>query len=367
MLRRMEGISTLPRMPGYAGHLTGVRNTVGVTYSRSTAEALGGEGTCKAYYPSAILGHRKDGYTTPAHPDFPFKDDIYRKRPAEYFAKVIPRYAGHRPGWTHSYSQTVGKYAAEKMLDFTQTTRKKSKTMRMRTTPQDILALPDPVPPPPRQPLYDANAMSYIPNTTLYTPAARERFAAGYSTLTRQAFKRPVPHIPAPLTNPTDGKAIDHLALPSSYMGFKPRALPFLARHLEAQQKAESERQAQIEALQAQKQAQEEEAAAEAAAAEEEAAQESATGEAAAEEAAATEAAAQVDDAADAAQAPQNAPDYPEEMYEMLELAQGDADFVAAVEDAAGAYRRELNSNGEAAAMSVWADLKASLEMTFLK
>ena len=75
----------------------------------------------------------------------------------------------------------------------------------------------------------------------------------------------------------------------------------------------------------------------------------------------------QGDEAAGAAQAPQNAPDYPEEMYEMLELAQGDADFVAAVEDAAGAYRRELNSNGEAAAMSVWADLKASLEMTFLK
>ena len=171
-----------------------------------------------------------------AHPDFPFKDEIYRKRPNDYYAKVIPQYAGHRPGWTHTHAQTMGKYAAEKMLDFTQTTRKKSKTLRVRTQPADIFALRDPEKPPPTVPLYESGP-GYIPHTTLYAPAARERFGGGFSTLTRQAFKLPTPKIPAPLESTADGKSLDFLALPSSYMGYKPRALPWLCRRLDEQKK----------------------------------------------------------------------------------------------------------------------------------
>jgi len=54
------------KIPGYAGHLTGVQYTMGRTYGNASAEALCDETQtgCKAKHSSAILGHRHDGYTT---------------------------------------------------------------------------------------------------------------------------------------------------------------------------------------------------------------------------------------------------------------------------------------------------------------
>lgn len=255
---------------------------------------------------------------------------MYRKRPTEYFARVIPRYAGHRPGWTHAPGATLGKYAGETMNDFSNTTRKKSKSLRVKTVPAAVFALPDPKPPPPTVPLYAAGP-SYIPHTTLYTPAAVERFGAGFSTLSRDAFAKPVPPVPAPLQNPLDGKALDHLALPSSYMGYKPRALPFLCRHLDERRAQDRERQREIEAYEQQQET-------------------------------AEMAATQQQQESHGAQE-----DFPAEMYEFLDKAQGDERFTSAVHEAAEKYRQERDANGEEAGMRVWEDHKAYLEMTFLK
>lgn len=52
------------KIPGYAGHLTGVQYTLGMTYGRATADALNEDTGCRQKYDSAILGHRHDGYTT---------------------------------------------------------------------------------------------------------------------------------------------------------------------------------------------------------------------------------------------------------------------------------------------------------------
>ena len=242
---------------------------------------------------------------------------------------MIPRYAGHRPGWTHAPGATMGKYAGETMVDFTNTTRKKSKTMRTKTLPAQVFAMPDPKPPPPTVPLYAAGP-AYIPHTTLYTPAAVERFGAGFSTLSRDAFTKPVPPIPAPLQNAADGKDIDHLTLPSSYMGFKPRALPFLCRHLDERRALDRDRERAMEAYERQK----------------------------AEETAASQ---QQQEQA----RPQE--EYPQEMYDFLDRAQGDDKFTAAVHAAAEKYREETDANGPEAGMRVWEDHKAYLEMTFLK
>ena len=58
--------SGMRKIPGYAGHLTGMRHTLGMTYGRASADALGdgGENMCKKKWDSAILGHRHDGFTT---------------------------------------------------------------------------------------------------------------------------------------------------------------------------------------------------------------------------------------------------------------------------------------------------------------
>ena len=267
-----------------------------------------------------------------AHPDFPFKEEIYRKRPDEYFSKAIPRYAGHSPGWTNAHGQTMGKYAGEAMVDFLMSTRKRSKSLRQRTAPSTIMALNDPPKPPLTVALYEPGAF-YIPNTTLYSPAQRERFGGTFSTLTRQSFQKPVPRIPAPLQTAEDGKSLEHLSLPSSYMGYKPRALPFLCRHLEEKRALDQERQRQIMAYEQQQQQQQQQ---QQAAAEQQ--QQAASGE----------------------------DDYPGEMYDYLDRAQGDAAFVQAVQAGAEAYRQEKKAHGLDAAMKLWYDHRAYLDMTFL-
>lgn len=54
------------KVPGYAGHLTGVQYTIGRTYGNASAEALSDDTHtgCKTKHTSAVLGHRHDGYTT---------------------------------------------------------------------------------------------------------------------------------------------------------------------------------------------------------------------------------------------------------------------------------------------------------------
>jgi hypothetical protein len=54
------------KIPGYAGHVTGVQYTIGRTYGTASAEALSDDTQtgCKARHSSAVLGHRHDGYTT---------------------------------------------------------------------------------------------------------------------------------------------------------------------------------------------------------------------------------------------------------------------------------------------------------------
>ena len=52
------------KIPGFAGHVTGLRHTMARTYGSATAEALN-EGTeCRQQFNSAVLGHRHDGFTT---------------------------------------------------------------------------------------------------------------------------------------------------------------------------------------------------------------------------------------------------------------------------------------------------------------
>ena len=59
--------------------------------------------------------------------------------------------------------------------------------------------------------------------------------------------------------------------------------------------------------------------------------------------------------------------DFPEEMYKYLDMAQGDAAFVEAVQAGADAYMQERQARGQEAADRLWEDQKAYLDMTFLK
>jgi len=52
------------KIPGYAGHLTGVCHTLGMTYGCASSDALNQGTPCRQPYTSAILGHRHDGFTT---------------------------------------------------------------------------------------------------------------------------------------------------------------------------------------------------------------------------------------------------------------------------------------------------------------
>jgi hypothetical protein len=217
------------KIPGFAGHVPAVRNTIGCSYGTASAEVLGNPNSdaLKAYS-SSILGNRNDGYTLKGHPDHPFSQDkftITLNPPS----KIIPGYGGHHPGWQHSNGSTVGKYATQKYSTFTQLTRRIPTSQRPRPqSPKSILDLP----PPPRDaaaaapgPLY-AHGRFYIPGTTLYSPAMRERFGASFGSLTLAAFDQPVPRVPQPLAVPADGKTIPHLELAAGYGGTVPRTLP---------------------------------------------------------------------------------------------------------------------------------------------
>lgn len=123
----------------------------------------------------------------------------------------------------------MGKYATQKYTTFTYLTRRVPTSQRARPqSPKSVFDLP----PPPRDaaaptagPLYNAGRF-YIPGTTLYSPAMRERFGGTYGALTRTAFEQPVPRIPQPLSVPADGKTIPHLELSAGYGGTVPRTLP---------------------------------------------------------------------------------------------------------------------------------------------
>ena len=71
------------KIPGFAGHVPAVQNTIGCSYGAGSAEVLGNPNSdaLKAF-PSAILRNRHDGYTTKGDPDHPFnnaKFTIYAK------------------------------------------------------------------------------------------------------------------------------------------------------------------------------------------------------------------------------------------------------------------------------------------------
>lgn len=121
----------------------------------------------------------------------------------------------------------MGKYSTGTLGTFTMTTRRTSKHLRVKTAPAAIFALPDPEKPPEPPKLY-SELKSYIPHTTCYAPALRERFGHGFSTLTRQAFINPLPKTGQPLLYKDEGPVIDHLSLPAGYAGYIPRVLPFL-------------------------------------------------------------------------------------------------------------------------------------------
>ena len=216
------------KIPGFAGHVPAVQNTIGCSFGTASAEALGNPNSdARKAYPSAILRNRYDGYTTKGHPDHPFSKDAYTITLSAP-SKIIPGYGGHCPGWQHSHGSTAGKYGAQKYATFTQLTRRLPTSQRTRpASPKSLYDLP----PPPRDdaavaaPLYPAGRF-YIPGTTLYAPAMRERFNATYGALTRAAFQQPVPHIPQPLATAADGKSIPHLELPAGYGGTVPRVLP---------------------------------------------------------------------------------------------------------------------------------------------
>jgi hypothetical protein len=215
------------KIPGFAGHVPGVRNTVGCSYGAGSADALGNpDSDAVKAYPSAILRNRHDGYTIKNHPDHPFNTDYYKANTAN-LSRIIPGYAGHCPDWQHAYGMTAGKYGSAGYTPFTTTTRRLPSSRRERTaTPKSILDLPAaPAAPPARRQLYSL-VRGYIPGTTLYAPAMRERFSHTYGTLTRDAFAAPVPQIPHPLAFREDGKSIPHLELPSGYAGTIPRVLP---------------------------------------------------------------------------------------------------------------------------------------------
>lgn len=155
------------------------------------------------------------------HPDFPFPEAMYRTNHAGK-SRIISGHAGHKPLWTHAFGFSQGKYGSQVYTDFSTTTRKVSKSLRVPYKPQDVMAMRDPSQPPPRSPLYPEERF-YIPGTTCYSPAIRERYGHGFSQLTLDSFERPVPKIADPLAKRDDSKEIDQLSLISGYAGFRPR------------------------------------------------------------------------------------------------------------------------------------------------
>jgi hypothetical protein len=111
-------------------------------------------------------------------------------------------------------------------------TRKLSKTLRIPALPEDVMSLPTPPEPAPRDSLYPTQKY-YIPGTTCYPPAIQERFGHGFGTVTLHAFQQAVPKIPAPLVNREDGKQIDQLSFVPGYTGFRPRVFPEIQRHID--------------------------------------------------------------------------------------------------------------------------------------
>jgi hypothetical protein len=111
-------------------------------------------------------------------------------------------------------------------------TRKLSKTLRIPALPEDVMNLPTPPEPAPRDSLYPTQKY-YIPGTTCYPPAIRERFGHGFGTVTLHAFEQAVPKIPAPLVNREDAKQIDQLSFVPGYTGFRPRVFPEIQRQVD--------------------------------------------------------------------------------------------------------------------------------------
>ena len=111
-------------------------------------------------------------------------------------------------------------------------TRKLSKSLRVPARFEDIMSIPTPPEPGPRESLYPTDKY-YIPGTTCYPPAIRERFAQGFGTATLQAFREPVPKIAEPLINRYDGKQIDQLGFVPGYTGFRPRVFPEIQRRVD--------------------------------------------------------------------------------------------------------------------------------------
>jgi len=219
------------RLPGYMGHIPGLRHTLSTTYGNCSAEVLGGgETDALKTFDSSIIRDRKDGYTTPGHPDFPFKEEMFRTNYAPK-SRIISGHAGHEPGWSHTYGLSKGRYGSQVYNDFTTITRKMSKSLRVPHKPDDIMALPDPVKKMPREDLYPRQRY-YVPGTTLYSPAIRERYGHGFSTLTLHGFEQPTPTVLDPLSKAEDGPTIGRLALVSGYAGFRPKVLPQLCAEI---------------------------------------------------------------------------------------------------------------------------------------
>eukprot|EP00960_Hanusia_phi_P056652 763336-Hanusia_phi.AAC.2 len=172
---------------------------------------------------NCLLGDELVTENSSGHADFPFKEEIYRKRP-ESNATIIPHYQGHCPRWQRTYGKTMGAYSSAVMTDFLNRTREAARSPRVKTPSSTISAMPESQSKEETKKLYDSRG--FIPGTMLYVRGNSERFGQSSSSLSRQALQEPVVKLWAPLTNPADGKTIDHLSLHPSYGGFVPRCLP---------------------------------------------------------------------------------------------------------------------------------------------
>lgn len=220
------------RLPGYSGHIPGLRHTLSTTFGNCSAEVLsGGDSEALKFFTSSIIRERKDGFTTPGHPDYPFKEEMFRTNYAPV-SRIISGHKGHEPGWSHTYGLSQGKYGSQVYKGFTTVTRKMSKSLRVPYQPENIMALPDPVFKAPREDLYPRQRY-YVPGTTCYSPAIRERYGHGFSTLTLMGFEQPTPTILDPLSRTEDGPLIDRLHLMPGYAGFRPKVLPQLYSKIE--------------------------------------------------------------------------------------------------------------------------------------
>ncbi|KAJ1487617.1 hypothetical protein T484DRAFT_1744960 [Baffinella frigidus] len=134
------------KIPGFAGHVSGLNQTMGVTYGASSALVLNPETgpAMKRAHTCALFGHRVNGYTTPGDVLSPYKLSIYRTAPINDYTRshIIPHYAGHQPGWCHAHGQTTGKYVTDALAAFNSTnrSRKFAKSSRLVTAPADIMA-----------------------------------------------------------------------------------------------------------------------------------------------------------------------------------------------------------------------------------